>query len=81
MDVASPRRKRRETLELFPRGKNSTVDSNFKVCAQQLKSKHKTKEKARAWKSDGSRFESFILRAGSDQGKPPLFSESQFPYL
>lgn len=81
MDVASPRRKRRESLELFPRGKNSTADSNFKICAQQLKSKHKTKEKARAWKSGGPRFEGFVLRAGSDQGKLLLFSESQFPCL
>lgn len=45
MNAASPRRKRMEASELIPlrekKAKNSPVDSKLKVCAQQLKSKHR----------------------------------------
>ena len=52
MNAASPRRKRMEASELIrsreKKAKNSPVDSKLKVCAQQLKSKHRTAETARA---------------------------------
>lgn len=63
MNVASPRRKRRETLELFPqrgeKAKNGTTDSSGIICAQQLRSNHRTNQqkRGRAGQSDGSRFE------------------------